>query len=273
MVFTSKHNPMLAGAKLPGNKKLMPKAVILAADREEGIVESRKRYPKPLTPILGVPLLERIVSTLQRGGITQTIIVTGYRRHSIRKHLGDGSRLGIGIKYAHNREYAQGSAIGLKVARKYLSETEPFLLLTADNLVNVKTIKKVLSNLNRTPLLSVDFKPHYSRQVEDATKVFVDKEGSIVNIGKNIRKRNGIFTGVLLLDNTIFKIIEQLEKKAQPLTVTECLKQVTADGSPLWACDVSNNFWFHVDTPEDVSFVEHLLSGVPQKPSKNPTDN
>lgn len=260
MVSKSKRKTMPADSKLSGSKKLTPKAVILAAEREEALGESQKKHPKPMTPILGVPLLERLVHTLKRGGVNQTIIVTGYRSQSIRRHLGDGSKLDIGIKYAHNREYTRGNASSLKVARKYLSETEPFLLLTADNLVSAKIIKKALSNLDRTPLLSVDFKPHYSRQVENATKVFVNKEGSIVNIGKNIRKWNGIFTGVLLLDNTIFNAIEQLEK-AQALTITECIKQVITDGNPVWSADVSNHFWFHVDTPEDVSFVEHLLKG------------
>jgi NDP-sugar pyrophosphorylase family protein len=258
MVPKTKTTP--TDSKLSASKKLTPKAVILAAEREEALGESQKRHPKPMTPILGVPLLERLVYTLKRGGAKQTIVVTGYRSQSIRKRLGDGSKLDIKIKYAHNREYTKGNVTSLKAARKYLPETEPFLLLTADNLVSAKIIKKALSNLDRTPLLTVDFKPHYSRQVENATKVFVNKEGSIVNIGKNIRKWNAIFTGVLLLDNTIFNTIEQLEKTQAP-TITECIKQAIDNGTPVGSCDVSNHFWFHVDTPEDVSFVERLLKG------------
>ncbi len=251
---------MPADSKLSGSKKLTPKAVILAAEREEALGGPQKKLPKPMTPILSVPLLERLVRTLKRGGVNQIIIVTGYRSQSIRRHLGDGSKFDIEIKYVHNREYSRGNVTSLKLARKRLPGTEPFLLLAADNFVSAKIIKKTLNNMDRRPLLSVDFKPHYSRQVENATKVFVNKEGAIVNIGKSIRKWNGIFTGVVLLDTTIFDTIERWEK-TEALTMAEFMKQVITDGSPVWSCDVSNHFWFHVDTPEDVSFVERLLKG------------
>jgi len=239
------------------------KAVILAADPEAALVESQKKYPKPLTPILGISLIERLLKTLQRAGITQAIVVTGYRSQTIRKRLGNGSRLGLDIQYAHSRQYKKGNAISLKAARKYLPETEPFLLSTADNLVNSKIIKRALANVNK-PLLCVDFKPRYSRQTKNATRVLVNKEGQIADIGKGIHKRNGTSAGILLLDNTIWDIIDESEQNTSPVTVTECLKQLIANGNPLWACDVSNHFWFHIDTPEDVKFVERLLSGFPK---------
>ena len=264
MASPRKQNLTHKNPKSLEDKKPMPKAVILAADPAEGLLESQKKYPKPLTPILGIPLLERLLKTLQRAGITQAIIVTGYLSHTIRKHLGDGSKLNIQIQYAYSRKYKQGNAISLKAARKYLPETEPFLLSTADTLVNSKIVKKVLSNINHMPLLCVDFKPRYSRQTKKATKVFVSKEGHIVDIGKDIHKRNGASAGILLLNNTIWNAIDRSEKNESPLTIAECLRQLIAEGSPLWACDVSNHFWFHIDTLEDVKFVEQLLSGFPK---------
>ena len=239
------------------------KAVILAADPEPALVETQRKSPKPLTPILGIPLIERMLKTLQRAGITQAIVVTGYLSQTIRKRLGDGSKLGISIQYAHSRQYKKGNAISLKAARKYLPETEPFLVSTADNLVNSKVIKKALNNVNK-PLLCVDFKPRYSRQTRNATRVLVNKAGQLADIGKDIHKRNGTSAQILMLDSTIWNAIDQSEQNTSPLTVTECLKQLIENGNPLWACDVSNHFWFHIDTPEDVKFVERLLSGFPK---------
>ncbi len=239
------------------------KAVILAADPETALVETQRKSPKPLTPILGIPLIERMLKTLQRAGITQAIVVTGYLSQTIRKRLGDGSKLGIEILYAHSRQYKKGNAVSLKVARKYLPETEPFLVSTADNLVNSKIIKKALANIDK-PLLCVDFKPRYSRQTKNATRVLVNKEGQIADVGKDIHKRNGTSAQILILDGAIWNTIDQLEQNTSPVTVTECLKQLIANGNPLWACDVSNHFWFHIHTSEDVKFVERLLSGFPK---------
>ena len=239
------------------------KAVILASDPEPALIETQKKSPKALTSILGIPLVERMLKTLQRAGITQAIIVTGYRSQTVRKRLGDGSKLGVGIQYAHSRQYKKGNAVSLKAACKYVPEAEPFLVSTADNLVNSKVIKKALANVNK-PLLCVDFKPRYSRQTKNATRVLVNKAEQIADIGKNIHKRNGTSAQILMLDSTIWNAIDQLEQNTSPVTVTDCLKQLIAKGNPLWACDVSNHFWFHIDTPEDVKFVERLLSGFPK---------
>ena len=240
----------------------MTKAVILAAGRGERLFPSTEKYPKPLTPILGKPMLEHILYTLQHAGITRCIIVTGYLGHLIRRRIGDGSKFNLKIQYSHNSRYAHGNAISLKTAQKFLTETESFLLLMADHIVEEKIVKKALENINRKPLLCVDHKPRHPPLINDATKVLVDPNGFIADIGKHIPVWNSVDTGVFLLDGTIFQIIEQMEKKVSPLTITKCIKQLILDGKPLWACDVSNLLWFDIDTPEDVAFVESFLRGV-----------
>ncbi len=242
----------------------MTKALILAAGRGERLSPYTEKYPKPLTLILGEPILEHTLNILQRLGITNCIIVTGYLGRFIRRRIGNGLKFNLKIQYSHNLKYAHGNAISLKTARKFITKTEPFLLLMADHLLEEKIIKKALENVNLKPLLCVDYKPRYPPQINDATKVLVDLNGFIADIGKNIPVWNGVDTGVFLLDDNIFKIIEQMETKGASLTVTQCVKQLISDDKPLWACDVSNLLWFDIDTQEDITFVESFLGGVPK---------
>src|SRR5262245_59727039 len=55
-------------------------AVILAAGQGHRLLESSRGLPKPLLPVLGVPLLERTVLSCRAAGITEVFVVVGYRQ-------------------------------------------------------------------------------------------------------------------------------------------------------------------------------------------------
>ena len=61
-----------------------PKAVILAASRGTGFGELTKDRPKTMLDFQGKPLLERLVVTLNRGGIKDISVVLGYRPSAVR---------------------------------------------------------------------------------------------------------------------------------------------------------------------------------------------
>lgn len=238
----------------------MISAVILAAGRGHRLHPYTKKYPKPLTKILNKPIIEHIVTSLKDAGIENCVIITGYLGNHIRRYLGDGAKFGLKTQYCHNQQYSLGNAISLKMAEKALKNEEPFLLLMADHYVDKAIIEKAMENINREPLLCIDRNPCYPPQIKDATRVLVDQEGYIVDIGKNIPAWNAVDTGLFLLDNTIFEIIRLLEKRKFPsLTVTECIKHWSLNINPVWGCEVSNHLWFDIDTQQDVTFVESFL--------------
>jgi len=235
------------------------RAVILAAGRGERLLPLTKNYPKPLTPVLGKPLLEHIIETLKEAMVTDIVIVTGYLNHCIQEYFGDGSKFHVKIRYAHNPVYKNGNATSLKVARELLAEDEAFLLLMSDHLIDVKIVNKALRNVDHKPLLCVDRQPQYSPQIKDATKVLVNSEGYIIDIGKDIAHWNGVDTGVFLLDNNIFEEIEETEKLSHFITISDCIKGMITNGKPLWACDVSGLFWFDIDTVDDLKSAKRIL--------------
>ena len=80
------------------------RAVILAAGCGERLLPLTKNYPKPLTPVLGKPLLEHIVETAKEAMVTDIVIVTGYLNHFIQEYFGDGSKLYIEARIYIMRE-------------------------------------------------------------------------------------------------------------------------------------------------------------------------
>jgi len=237
------------------------RALILAAGRGERLLPLTKNYPKPLTPILGKPLLEHIVETLKEAMVKDIVIVTGYLNHFIQEYFGDGSKFQVKIRYSYNPVYKNGNGSSLKVAQELLAEDEAFLLLMSDHLIDVNIVNKALRNVDHKPLLCVDRQPHDSPQIKDATKVLVNSEGYIINIGKDIAHWNGVDTGVFLLDNNIFEEIVEVEKLSHFVSISDCIKGMITNGKPLWACDVSRLFWLDIDTIDDLERAKLILRG------------
>lgn len=230
------------------------KAVILAAGRGERLLPYTREYPKPLTIISDKPILEHILYTFKSAGIKEFIIVTGYLGHAIRKYFGDGSKLKLTIRYVQNPSYYRGNATSLAAAQALLGNGDVFILSMADHLMSRHIVERALELKDRHPLLCVDLNPSLTFKVKEATKVLVDSDGYIQDIGKAIPIWNGVDTGLFLLNNIIFNIINKMENMVTPLTLSCCVKKMIKS-QKLWACDVSGLFWLDIDTHEDLALA------------------
>ena len=75
------------------------KAVILAAGRGTRMKEITDELPKPMVKVKGMPILESIVRGLVFNGITDFLIVVGWRKEVITDYFGDGSDFGCCVEY------------------------------------------------------------------------------------------------------------------------------------------------------------------------------
>ena len=95
--------------------------------------------PKPLIPIknkngIEKPVLEWEIESLASQGFTDLILTVSHMHEKIEDHFGDGSRLGVSIKY-FVEDQPLGNAGALFKLRDQL--TEPFLLLNADAVFDI----------------------------------------------------------------------------------------------------------------------------------------
>ena len=90
--------------------------------------------PKPMVPVAGVPLLERLVGVAKASGLTEFLFLNGHLAEVIERHFGDGSAFGVSIEHVTESE-PLGTAGALREARALL--TEPFVVLYGDILIDV----------------------------------------------------------------------------------------------------------------------------------------
>jgi dTDP-glucose pyrophosphorylase len=103
--------------------------VILAAGKGTRIHPFSERYPKPILPILGKPLLQHQVECMREIGVRRVIVVIGHLGFEIVRALGDGRDLGVEIEFVD-----QGSTLGIAHAVSKLEPVvdRPFMLFLGD---------------------------------------------------------------------------------------------------------------------------------------------
>ncbi|HEX3793707.1 MAG TPA: sugar phosphate nucleotidyltransferase [Acidimicrobiales bacterium] len=110
------------------------KAVIMAGGEGTRLRPQTSNLPKPMLPLVGRPMMEHIVSLLQRHGITDIVVTVAFLPNAIRNYFGDGSELGVRMVYA-TEETPLGTAGSVRNARDEL--TERFLVISGDVLTDI----------------------------------------------------------------------------------------------------------------------------------------
>ncbi|CUH97095.1 hypothetical protein P22_3221 [Propionispora sp. 2/2-37] len=110
------------------------KALLLAGGLGTRLRPLTDNIPKPMVPILGQPHLKRLINYLALSGIDEVVVTTGYRAKDIELALGDGSDLGVAIRYV-NENTPLGTGGAIKNAEKHFDGT--FLIFNADILSEI----------------------------------------------------------------------------------------------------------------------------------------
>src|SRR5271165_7025984 len=101
------------------------KCLIVAAGQGTRLRE--KGELKPLIPIRGVPLIERVIGNARRAGVDEFLVVTGYRSEELQARLGElAARDDVRLTCIFNPAWDPANGISVLAAKPFLDE--PFLL-------------------------------------------------------------------------------------------------------------------------------------------------
>lgn len=230
------------------------KALILAAGRGKRLQQSK---PKPLTPLLGLTLIERSLHTLKEAGIDEAVIVVGYRGREIINYL-QKKTPPIRLQFVENTEWELGNGTSVLSAKPVL-EGEHFLLMMCDHIFETGIITRLMQPRKRCAI-TIDHNLDHIFDLEDATKLQIE-HSTPLRIGKRLETFNAVDCGIFYATPELFTALEtaRAEKKYQ-LTdaVQHLIKQHRID-----TVDVTGKFWMDLDTPESLQHAEqHLLHNL-----------
>ncbi len=249
------------------------KCLILAAGKGSRL--QQRGDSKPLIPILGIPLIERVIRAAMEVGADEFYVVIGHQCERVGNFLGHlADRLPIRITPLVNEDWDKENGVSVLTARDVLHE--PFLLLMADHLFDPNLVRPLttLTLGDGEVALVVDSNTGNPLvDMEDVTRVKVEdgpmKNKKIRNIGKGLADFTGFDTGFFLCSPAIFKALEQSKAKDGDTTLSGAVQVLAAEGHAKAIPTV--DFWIDVDDPAAFKKAEQaLLNRLRDKPSDGP---
>ncbi len=238
---------------------MIERAVILAAGQGLRLRPVWSRGPKALLELRGKTLIEHVISRLCYAGVAEICVVCGYMGESVARFLRaiQGSypaRLGV----AECSDYMRGNGASLLAAREMV-EGDPFLVVMCDHIIDPSIYGTAMDaeGFGADLVLCVDREPRMESQLDDATKVLLDDDERIVRIGKMLTVWDAVDTGVFLMRDKIFDVLQRWERPR--LTLSNGVQGLVDEGGYALTADVSGMFWSDVDTPQDFDETEELL--------------
>lgn len=173
-------------------------AAILCGGRGHRLRPITDKTPKPMVLINGRPFLEYLLEKLKENAIREVVLMTGYLGEQIHEYFGDGSTLGLNIRYSHGPvEWDTG---------RRLYEAKPllknhFFLFYGDNFVQFNLGKIAKFYQEEKKLLSFVVHPKSNgnvRLMADGTVGVYDKSRSAENL-------KFVELGCMLVDKKVFE--------------------------------------------------------------------
>ncbi len=238
------------------------KALIIASG--QGLRLKKKGDIKPLIPLLGLPILERVILCAREGGIEDFLVVVGYRADEVEAFLEEVSkRRGVRIRTIRNEEWDKENGLSVLKAKKAIGRGR-FLLLMGDHLFDPSIVKRLSREKvgEGEIILAIDRRVRGNPWVdmEDVTRVLVE-EGRIRAIGKDLDHYNAFDTGIFLCTSGIFAGLEESLKRGDT-TLSGGVRAVAEKGRAK-AFDIQDAFWIDIDTERAFHKAEgFLMEGV-----------
>ncbi|MCD6452047.1 MAG: NTP transferase domain-containing protein [Acidobacteria bacterium] len=236
------------------------KAVILAAGEGRRIKPHIGNAPKPLTKLLGLTLIERAILSAREAGVTEFLVVVGYKKKIMTSYLRKlERRYRLTIRVVENNDWTLGNGSSALAVSPYLKEDEPFLLLMSDHIVAPDILKKLIAQgkrLRNGCLLAVDLNWDKEKDTEEATKVRIEGE-RLVAIGKELSSFDGLDTGAFFCFPTLFPALRASAKEGD-YTLTGGIRKLVERGN-MFFIPTEGLFWQDVDTKEDLKKAKRIL--------------
>ena len=214
---------------------------------------------KPLTSILDVPLVERVIRSALEAGVNGFYVVVGYRGGQVRDFLDDlGGKISAPITVIENDDWEKANGLSVLKAKQVLDE--PFFLLMGDHLFDPGIARQMID----FPLMGDEIALAVDQDLknpmvdmDDVTRVMV-RDGLIRNIGKGIEEYNCFDTGIFLCNPVLFSALEQSMRETGDDSLSGGVRILAGKGQ-VRAMPIDGKFWIDIDDPERFKKAESYL--------------
>lgn len=191
------------------DKKL--KAMIMAAGMGSRLEPLTLMMPKPLIPVMNMPLMDIILTQLSELGVKDVISNTYYLADQIIDRY-KKNNLGINFNYIKETKLS-GTAGGVKKCQHFFDEGEDFIVMSGDVLTNADIKKGIEIHKKSNAIATIGIKQIPHEHVSHFGVVVTDENGFITEFQEkppvDEAKSNFINTGIYIFNYKIFDYIPE----------------------------------------------------------------
>lgn len=210
--------------------------------------------PKALMPVAGRPFIEHQFELLQKGGVRDVLLCIGFQGDQIEAHVGNGSRFGLHVDYAHEDPanlMGTGGALLNAIGKLHPA----FMVMYGDSYlpIDYAHVAAVFQRLNAKALMTVyrnEGKWDKSNvRVEGDRVAFYSKsakpgEADCIDYGLSVFRK---------------PVIEAYAREPLPLDLARIQSELVARGE-LAALVVTERF-YEIGKPEGLAELDAVLRG------------
>ncbi len=232
------------------------KALIVAAGYGSRLREISPS--KPLTPVGGVPLIERVIAAARAGGATGFIVVTGHEAERVEAFL-SGLDPTIVCVRTPDWSLANGHSV-LTGADRLGGETH--LLMMADHLFDPAIVSALIAAPAAPLRLAVDRRLDNPRvDLDDVTRVRTDSD-AIVAIGKHLDAYDAFDCGVFVVDGEFHDALRRSIAAGGQGSISAGVEALATSGGAR-TLTIGDRWWIDVDDPAALAMAESDIADIP----------
>lgn len=241
----------------PNQVPRVTRAIVLAAGLGSRVNEGGDVAPKPLRRVAGVPLVVRVLRTLEAVGMEQAVVVIGPSGHLIKDAVAAATELSLQVTFVENTDYLKKSGVSVLAAAAYVDRE--CLLTMADHLYSPELVKRLLAAElpHGGAALAVDYDLARCFDLDDATKVAVER-GRIVRIAKELDAYDALDTGVFRVGPSLIAELARVVGQNGDASLSDGV-QALSRSAGVAAVDVGEVRWIDVDTQPALERAEAML--------------
>ena len=239
--------------------------VILAAGMARRLRPLTDNKPKCLLKVGERTLLERTVSAMQQAGISDFVVVTGYRGEMIRDFLDEYAKRSPSptpsFTFLHNADYEHNNNIYSLWMAGEIVRGKDFLLMDSDIFCDPAAVVRIANE--SVPALALNRHELGAEEI----KVIVDDDMQIKEINKTCRPEDALGESVGIeritasYSEALYKELDQiiLQESLIDIFYERAFERLIPQGFTFRVVDTTDYFSYELDTPEDFEMAKKLM--------------
>ncbi|MCX8194983.1 MAG: nucleotidyltransferase family protein [Candidatus Micrarchaeota archaeon] len=228
----------------------MVKAVVLCGGKGTRLRPYTYTIPKPMLPLGKRPILEYVLGSLKRAGITEIYLTVGYLHEQIEKYFRDGEWLGLKLHYSVETVELGTAGSIIPLMEKF---NETFVVMMGDHLSNVEIDKIVEFHKTRDGIATIAL----NRKGVPLEYGVADMEGDrIVRFREKPIVENLVNAGVYVFEPEIFDYIKPKDDFASDVFPRLLAEKKRINGY------VFSDYWLDIGRTTDYEHINQFISVI-----------